>query len=73
MALNKTALKNGIVQLMTDMRTRAANADDEFATRLSDLIDDFVKSGDGIYQTGTLQQSGSTAVISVTPTIVKIQ
>lgn len=73
MALNKTALKSGIQTLLTDMRTRDANADEEFATRLSDLIDDFVKSGDGIYQTGTLVQSGATAVVAVTPTVVKIQ
>jgi hypothetical protein len=73
MALNKSALKNGILQLFTDMRTREANADDEFATRLSDLIDDYVKSGDGVYQTGTLQQSGATLVVAVTATIVKIQ
>lgn len=73
MALDKPTLKAGIKNLLTDMRTRDTNADDEFAERLSDLIDAFVKSGDGIYQTGTLQQSGATAVISITPTVVKIQ
>lgn len=45
MALNKTALKDGILVLMTDMRTREDNADEEYATRLSNLIDDFVKTG----------------------------
>lgn len=73
MPLDKATLKDGIQNLLTDMRTRDANADAEFATRLSDLIEDFVKSGDGIYQAGTLQQSGATAVIAVTPTVVKIQ
>lgn len=45
MALNKIALKNGILALITDMRTREDNADEEYATRLSNLIDDFVKTG----------------------------
>lgn len=54
MALDKTSLKNGIQTLLTDMRSRDEDADDEFAERLSDLIDAFVKSGDGVYQAGTL-------------------
>ncbi len=45
MALDKIALKNGILALITDMRTRENNADEEYATRLSNLIDDFVKTG----------------------------
>ena len=43
MALNKTALKNGIKQLLTDMETRDTDAKDDFATELSNLIDTFVK------------------------------
>jgi hypothetical protein len=72
MALNKAALKDGIKDLLTDMRTRDSNADDEFATRLSDLVDEFVKSGDGVYQTGTLQ-AGATAVTANVNPVVKIQ
>ena len=71
MALDKTGLKDGIKTLLTDMRTRDVVSDDEFATRLSNLIDVFVKTGDGIYQTGSLLQSGTTAVVS-SGIIVKI-
>lgn len=73
MALDKTALKNGIQQLLTDMRTRDANADEEFATRLSDLVDAFVKSGDGIYQPASLVQSGATNIIASAAVQIKIQ
>lgn len=73
MPLDKVTLKNDFEQLMTDMRTRDQVSDNEFATRFADMMEVFVKSGDGIYQTGTLQQSGATAVIAVTPTVVKIQ
>jgi len=45
MALNKQALKSGILQLMNEMRTKTENADNEFAERLANLIDAFVKSG----------------------------
>lgn len=73
MPLDKIALKNGIQNLLSDMRTREANADEEYATRLSNLIEDFVKSGDAKYVTGSLQQSGATAVVSITGTIAKIE
>ena len=45
MALNKSALKNTIVALLTDMLAKEENSIEEFATRLSDAIDVFVKSG----------------------------
>ncbi|MCW3088936.1 MAG: hypothetical protein JWP81_5 [Ferruginibacter sp.] len=45
MALNKTALKEGIVQLHTDMSAREENSIEEYAERLSDLIDAYVKTG----------------------------
>lgn len=45
MALNKNALRNGIKQLMDDMRTREQDSNQEFATRLANLIDGYVKSG----------------------------
>ena len=46
MALNKTALKNGIEQLHTDMLERNQTSVSEYAERLSNLINDFVQSGD---------------------------
>ena len=45
MALNKATLKNTIVAILTDMLTKEENSIEEFATRLSDGIDVFVKSG----------------------------
>ncbi|MBP4139618.1 hypothetical protein [Flavobacterium geliluteum] len=45
MALNKTALKNSIIILLTDMLSKEENSIEEFASRLSDTIDVFVKSG----------------------------
>lgn len=45
MALEKTVLKTTIVALMTEMLTKEDNAIDEFATKLSDAIDVYVKSG----------------------------
>lgn len=45
MALQKEVLKQGIQQLMTDMRERTEVADGEFADRLSTLIDTYVKTG----------------------------
>jgi len=45
MGLNKTALKTSITILLTDMLSKEENSIEEFATRLSDKIDDFVKSG----------------------------
>ena len=45
MALNKSALKNTIVALLTDMLAKEENSIEEFATRLSDAVDVFVKTG----------------------------
>ncbi len=71
MALNKPALKAEIKQILTDMRTRTENADDEFATRLSDAIDTYVKTaqvdpgiavattGSATAQTGTTTAPGT--------------
>lgn len=45
MALNKPALKTTIVALLTDMLAKEENSIEEFATRLSDAVDVFVKTG----------------------------
>lgn len=45
MALDKTTLKEAIEDLLTDMESRDEDAKSEFATRLSNAIDAFVKSG----------------------------
>jgi hypothetical protein len=45
MALQRAPLKQGIVKLMQDMATRENPSHEEFAERLSSLIETFVKSG----------------------------
>jgi hypothetical protein len=45
MALNKAGLKTTIIAILTDMLTKEENSIEEFATRLSDGIEVFVKSG----------------------------
>lgn len=59
MGLNKANLKNAIVGIMTDMLTRDNTSIDEFASRLSDSIDTYVKEADIIYTNGlTAPSSG---------------
>lgn len=45
MALNKSALKTAIVSLLTEMLVKEETSIEEFATRLSDAVDVFVKTG----------------------------
>lgn len=45
MALDKPGLKATILSILTDMEGRTEDAKEEFATRLSDAIDVFVKTG----------------------------
>lgn len=52
MALNKIQLKNEIKQILTDMENRTEDSKDEFATRLSDAIDAYVKGIQITYTTG---------------------
>lgn len=52
MALNKIALKTEIKSILDDMKERNEDATDEFATRLSDAIDDYVKGIQITYTTG---------------------
>ena len=45
MGLDKAGLKVSIKSLLTDMLEKEDNSIEEFATRLSDTIDAFVKTG----------------------------
>jgi hypothetical protein len=45
MALNKQALKQGIITLQQDMLTKTEASPEEYAERLTSLIYDFVRSG----------------------------
>lgn len=66
MALNKNRLKSDIKGILDDMLTREQNTNDEFATRLADALDVYVKSaqvnaGIPVATTGTATaQTGST-------------
>lgn len=68
----KIAFKTGMIQLMTDMRTRTENADNEYANRLGDLIEAFIKSADGIYVAGSLQ-AGTYVVTPNLPAAITLQ
>lgn len=46
MALNKQALKQGIIALQQDMLTKTEANPEEYAERLASLIDAFVRSGE---------------------------
>jgi hypothetical protein len=70
MALDKGTLKSTLIALFTDMETKATDGKEEFAERLSNAIEEFVKSGNGIYQAGTLV-AGATTVTGV-GTVIKI-
>lgn len=58
MALNKSDLKNDIIEIMTDMRKREANADEEYAERLANAIDSYVKNAAIVYTAGLTAPNG---------------
>jgi hypothetical protein len=77
MALDKATLKAGIKTLTENLWNQSATqtpaqAREAFADGLANLIDAFVKSGDGVYQPGTLK-AGTTVVTALPSTIVKMQ
>ena len=61
MALNKQALKQGIIDLHQDMITKTDNSIEEYAERLASLIDDFVKGGEVTVKSGIPLQAGTYA------------
>ncbi|WP_417289606.1 hypothetical protein [Corallibacter sp.] len=52
MALNKAELKSDIKSILEDMMQRENTSIDEFATRLSDSIDSYVKGAEINYTQG---------------------
>jgi len=58
MSLNKEVLKSDIVSLLTEMLTREETSIDEFATRLSDSVDVYVKSATIKYTSGLTSATG---------------
>ena len=59
MALNKQALKQGIIDLHQDMITKTDNSIEEYAERLSSLIVALVKSGEVTVDVGIPVQAGT--------------
>jgi len=58
MALNKIQLKNEIESILQDMETREQDSKAEFAERLADAIDSYVRQIDVIYVAGLVAPSG---------------
>ena len=61
MALNKQALKQGIINLQQDMLTKTEANTEEYAERLASLIDTFVRSGEVTVQPGISVNTAGTA------------
>ena len=61
MALNKQALKQGIITLQQDMLTKTEPSIEEYAERLASLINDFVKSGEVMVKAGISVSTAGTA------------
>lgn len=59
MALNKEDLKTKIAEIMTDMMEREDTSIDEFATRLSNAIDVYVKEATVVYTVGLIAPNGA--------------
>lgn len=59
MALNKQALKQGIIALQQDMQRKTDASMEEYADRLASLIDTFVRSGEVTVQAGITLQAGA--------------
>jgi hypothetical protein len=59
MALNKALLKGKIEGILMDMLQRENTSVAEFATRLSDAVDDYVKQGELNYTGGLIAPNGS--------------
>lgn len=59
MALNKADLKNNIVAILTDMMEREESSIEEFATRLSDSVDVYVRTATIKYTSGLVAPNGA--------------
>ena len=61
MALDKQALKQGIIALQQDMLTKTEADTEEYAERLASLIDAFVRSGEVTVDPGISVSTAGTA------------
>ena len=58
MALQKSDLKNNIIAIMQDMMKREETSIDEFAERLADAIDVYIKEAEIEYKSGLTSATG---------------
>ena len=58
MSLNKGQLRLDIVDILTDMSEREENSIEEFADRLSEKIDAYVKTATIVYTSGLTSATG---------------
>jgi len=59
MASNKNQLKTNIIAIMQDMMTREETSIEEFAERLADAVDDYVKEAEVMYINGLIAPNGA--------------
>ena len=69
MALNKQALRQGIIDLQRDMLTKTEASPREYAERLASLIYDFVCSGEVTVAAGISVNTTGTAAAQTGATI----
>lgn len=69
MALNKQALRQGIIDLQRDMLTKTEASPEEYAERLASLIHDFVCSGEVTVAAGISVNTTGTAAAQTGATI----
>lgn len=67
MSLDTAGLKTGILSLLNDMESRNEDAKTEFASRLGDLIDLFVRSGTVVVEPGIAVSTSGGAGATTAP------
>ena len=72
MALNKQALKQGIIDLQKDMLTKTDASMEEYAERLATLIHDFVSGGEVTIPAGIPVSTAGTAAAQTGKTTAPI-
>ena len=65
--LNTPALELGIMNLLTEMRTKTENADQFFAAKMANLIEEYVKSATVTVAAGIAVTTNTGAGATTTP------
>lgn len=72
MPLNKTALKNTILSILTSMEGKNTDAKEEFATELSNAIDTYIKTATITVPAGIPVTTPSGAGVTTAPATATI-